>query len=217
MINNKRIIISLTSWKKRICNVSMVIYSLMIQTIKPDSIELNLSIEEFPNKENDLPIELVKMNKNGMIIINWVEKNTGVFKKFIPVLQKYYGEDYYLFTIDDDWQYGTKYIETMLNELKNYDVYCPQKTIIGNRMVYNSKIFNKDFWIKLTDEMIETSIDDTYILYYLIKYKIKQKLKFNQNIKNMIKPINEIEPLHNYYKQHNRIETAITLAKEIWK
>lgn len=52
----------------------MVIYSLMIQSIKPDSIELNLSIEEFPNKENDLPIELVKMNKNGMILINWVEK-----------------------------------------------------------------------------------------------------------------------------------------------
>lgn len=91
------------------------------------------------------------------------------------------------------------------------------KTIIGNRMVYNSKIFNKDFWIKLTDEMIKTGIDDTYILYYLIKYKIKQKLKFNQNIKNMIKSINEIEPLHNYYKQHNRIETAIILAKEIWK
>ena len=216
MINNKRIIVSLTSWYKRISNVSKVVYSLLKQTVKPDSIEVNLSTEEFPNKENDLPDDLVTMLNEGLVQINWVEKNIGVFKKFIPVLQKYYGEDYYLFTVDDDWCYENKYIETMLTELNDNDVYCPQKVIIGNRIVYNSKIFNEEFWVKLTSEIIETCVDDTYITYYLIKHKIKQKLVFNQKIKDMIKTFNEVEPLHNYYNQNNRILIAEKLSRKIW-
>lgn len=216
MIDDKRIIVSLTSWNKRICNVSKVVYSMLKQTKKPDSIEVNLSTEEFPNKENDLPEDLVAMFNGGLVQVNWVDKNTGVFKKFIPVLQKYYGEDYYLFTIDDDWYYENKYIETMLTELNDNDVYCPQKAIIGNRTVYKSKIFNEEFWLKLTDEIIETGVDDTYITYYLIKHKIKQKLIFNPLIKDMIKSFNEVEPLHNYYRQNNRILVAEKLSRKIW-
>ena len=48
----------MTSWPKRIKNVSTVINSLLNQNIKPDLIELNLSIEEFPNKEKDLPEDI---------------------------------------------------------------------------------------------------------------------------------------------------------------
>ena len=216
MINNKQIIVSMTSWTKRIGNVSHVVYSLLKQTVKPDSIEVNLSTEEFPKKENDLPEDLVTMINEGLVQINWVEKNTGVFKKFIPVLQKYYGKDYYLFTVDDDWLYNENYIETMLTELNGNDVYCPYKAIIGNRIVYRSKIFNEEFWLKLTDEIIETGVDDTYITYYLIKNKIKQKIVFNQKIKDMIKTFNEVEPLHNYYRQNNRILSADKISRKIW-
>ena len=186
----------------------------MNQTVKPDSIEVNLSTEEF--SKNDLPDNLISMFNDGLVQINWVEKNTGVFKKFIPVLQKYYGEDYYLFTVDDDWLYNENYIESMLTELKDADVYCPQKVIIGNRTLYRSKIFNEEFWLKLTDEVIETGVDDSYISYYLIKHKIKQNLVFNQKIKDMIIPFNEVEPLHNYYRQNNRILTAENISKKIW-
>ena len=49
------IVVTMTSWKKRIDYVSISILSLLKQTVKPRSIELNLSEEEFPNKENDLP------------------------------------------------------------------------------------------------------------------------------------------------------------------
>ena len=204
----------MTSWTKRIGNVSNVVYSLLNQTVKPDSIEVNLSTEEF--SKNDLPDNLISMFNDGLVQINWVEKNTGVFKKFIPVLQKYYGEDYYLFTVDDDWLYNENYIESMLTELKDADVYCPQKVIIGNRTLYRSKIFNEEFWLKLTDEVIETGVDDSYISYYLIKHKIKQNLVFNQKIKDMIIPFNEVEPLHNYYRQNNRILTAENISKKIW-
>ena len=42
------------------------------------------------------------MSKNKNIEINWVEKNTGVFKKIIPTIKKYYGLNYYLISVDDD-------------------------------------------------------------------------------------------------------------------
>ena len=48
-----KIIASMTSWPKRICNVATVLKSLLNQKIKPDLIELNLSLLEFPNKESD--------------------------------------------------------------------------------------------------------------------------------------------------------------------
>lgn len=59
------IIVAFTSWKKRIDNVAKVALNIINQTIKPDLIELNLSIEEFPNREADLPKEL-----NFLIAIN---------------------------------------------------------------------------------------------------------------------------------------------------
>ena len=82
-LKNLKIIVSMTSWPKRIKNVSTVINSLLNQNIKPDLIELNLSIEEFPNKEKDLPEDINILLSKKYIEINWEEKNTGVFKKII--------------------------------------------------------------------------------------------------------------------------------------
>jgi hypothetical protein len=59
-------------------------------------------------KKKDLP------SKNKKIEINWVEKNTGVFKKIIPTIKKYYGLNYYLLSVDDDIIYRNDYIELML-------------------------------------------------------------------------------------------------------
>ena len=70
MYNNKRIIITMTSWAKRIKNVPKVVFSILSNTITPDSIELNLSSDEFINKEKDLPEELILLNQNGIININ---------------------------------------------------------------------------------------------------------------------------------------------------
>lgn len=216
MINDKRIIISMTSWPKRIENVSRVVFSLLQQTIKPDSIEINLSLEEFPNKERDLPNDLLLLQDNDVIKINWVEKNTKTFKKFIPVLQKYYGEDYYLFTVDDDWFYDSDYVECMLCALGEDFAYCPQYAIIGNRMVYRSVIFKDDFWNKLTDEVISTGVDDTYIFYYMKKHNIKMKLAFNDKIKNKIKSFNEVCPLREFYLKEGRTKKAEILSRRIW-
>ena len=109
---SKRIIISMTSWPKRIGNVKTVLESLLKQTVKADLIELNLSLQEFPNKEIDLPEDLNDLiNNNKCIEINWVEENTGVFKKLIPTIKKFLGEEeYYLLSVDDDYINRSDYI-----------------------------------------------------------------------------------------------------------
>lgn len=215
VIEKPMIIVAFTSWKKRINNVAKVVFNISNQTIKPDLIELNLTTEEFPNKENDLPIELNLLVENNVLNINWVDKNTYTFKKFIPTLQKHYGENYYLITIDDDKLYDNDYISFMINNIKNNDLFCAYNAdIIGGLMIYKSTIFDKDFWELLTDEMIETKIDDTYINYYL---KTKRKI-FSKNIDNKKrwKTFNEIEPTRNYYLKDNRIVKAEKIALDIF-
>ena len=132
-LKNLKIIVSLTSWPKRIKNVATVINSLLNQNIEPDLIELNLCIIEFPNKEKDLPNDLINLLfKNKKIEINWVEKNTGVFKKIIPTIKKYYGLNYYLLSVDDDIIYRKDYIELMVYYINkfNSDSFCLTKSKI---------------------------------------------------------------------------------------
>lgn len=51
----------MTSWTKRIGNCAQVIKTVLNNTLKPDVVYLNLSQEEFPNGERDIPMELVSM------------------------------------------------------------------------------------------------------------------------------------------------------------
>jgi len=46
----------MTSWTMRISNVKNVIQSILDNTVLPYKIIINLAIEEFSNKEKDLPI-----------------------------------------------------------------------------------------------------------------------------------------------------------------
>jgi hypothetical protein len=187
----------MTSWPKRIKNVSTVINSLLNQNIKPDLIELNLSIEEFPNKEKDLPEEINILLSKKYIEINWEEKNTGVFKKIIPTIKKFYGLNYYLISVDDDWIYREDYIELMLYYIEkfNSDSFClSTNKIIGNRIIYKSSIFEYDFIEKLTYEIIQTKIDDSYIFHYLLQKKKKMANYRPFNTINIIKSYNQIFP-----------------------
>jgi len=226
MINNKRVIVSMTSWTKRIGNVSHVVYSLLKQTVQPDSIEVNLALEEFPNMEEDLPEDLVTMLNEGVIQINWVEKNTKVFKKFIPVLQKYYGEDYYVLTVDDDWLYNKNYIETMVKRLGSADAYCLiHDAFHGYCMIYRSKIFKENFWQSVTDKMISYSISDHYMRGYILKFggalsKAKHSNKKdyltsfnpvcpNSGNKNPMSDVYDTARVVNAYKEINRVLKAM--------
>jgi len=97
---NDNIIVSLTSFPARINNVWMVIDSICRQDMRPESINLYLALEEFPNKE--IPVNLEKYVEYGLKIC-WVEKNLKPHKKYYYALKDNPGK--YIITIDDDIYY----------------------------------------------------------------------------------------------------------------
>lgn len=199
MYNGRRIIVSLTSWPPRLCNLIECLSTILDQTLMPDKVELNLSLEEFPGREKDLPGELNEFfGQHGDVIeINWVERNTGVFKKIIPTLKKFYGEKYYLMSIDDDCKYRNDYIQMMCDYIEKYEAesFCLSSAkIIGNRIIYKSEVFNEDLWEKLTDEVISCRIDDAYIEHYFNKHTIKMSNYRPNDVRDIIKSFNSVSP-----------------------
>ena len=219
-IEKKKIIVSMTSWTKRIDNVSRVLESLLHQDLEPDLIQINLSKDEFKNKENDLPKDLIKIIENNKRVhIEWVSKNDGVFKKIVPTLKRHYGEDYYLLSVDDDWIYRHDYIKIMVDYIEKYnsDAFCLYKPscVIGNRMIYKSNIFSNDFWEKLSDDVISTRIDDAYIWHYL-KEKNKVVSGFRpDDTPDITKKFNPVYPNSNNSETGNYSVQEITRANNI--
>lgn len=206
MNNKKEIIVSMTSWKKRINNVAKVVFSILINSVKPDKIICNLSTDEFPKKEKELPENLLLLQETTCLEINWVKENTKTFKKIIPTLQKNFGKDYYLFSIDDDELYEEDYIKTGIKYLENHNVVVitkrstSDKGVWGGMTCYNAKIFRPIFWESLAPIMIETSLDDEYINAYLkyVKESIfccqeNHTIKYNDSFPNRGKGYSKTE------------------------
>lgn len=216
-------IVSMTSWKKRIENVSRVVFSILQNSVIPYKIICNLAIEEFPNKEKDLPKELLILEKNTCFEINWVEKNTKVFKKFIPTLKKFYGKDYVLFTIDDDEIYAKDYIKTGLEAIKKYDCCVVSKrddtckNVWGGFFVCKAKIFKPYYWENITEELINVGMNDPYTDLYL---KYNNFTIHNVYYNSRVSKYNEVFPNRGkrggaYSKE--RKDLAIEISKKILK
>ena len=85
--NAPLLIVTLTSFPARINEIHYTIYSLLNQRLKPDKVVLWLAEEQFPNKEEDLPNNLLKLKSNGLTI-EWCD-DIKSYKKLIPALEKY--------------------------------------------------------------------------------------------------------------------------------
>jgi len=103
------LVVSLTSFPERINTVIKTIKTLLNQTVKPDVIVLWLAPEQFPNRENDLPKELIELQKFGLTI-DWY-KDIRSYKKIIPALKKY--PHSIIITTDDDIYYAKDTVETL--------------------------------------------------------------------------------------------------------
>ena len=106
----------MTSWKERINYVSRVLEILINNSFRPNKVILNLAIEEFPKKNKELPNNLLNLLKYDNFEIYWVEKNTNVFKKLIPTLNRF--KEDIIITTDDDVLYPYDMIEIGLKEFK---------------------------------------------------------------------------------------------------
>lgn len=173
------IVICMTSWIKRIEKVKIVVESIMKNTIQPDRLYLNLSTEEFPNKELDLPIELCDyFNSDSRLIFNWVEgENTKTMKKVFPSL-KYLNDDDIIINADDDILFPKDLIES---RIEDFDKYGRKYSITSNRKcigifkdmnvvsqscLYTKRMLNN--WEKyVNNDIIKTYNDDRTYAYML--------------------------------------------------
>lgn len=106
-----QLIVSLTSYPARIQTVHKVISTILQQTLKADRVVLWLAEEQFPNRELDLPQNLLDLQKFGLEI-KWCE-NIMSFKKLIPSLREF-PEDI-IVTADDDLYYEKDWLKSLYN------------------------------------------------------------------------------------------------------
>ena len=105
-----RLVVSLTSYPKRICQIHYTIYSLLSQSYKPDKLVLWLSKEEFPNGLDSLPAILLRLQRYGLDI-RWCEGNLKSYKKIIPSLEVF--KEAVIVIADDDALYAPDWLEKL--------------------------------------------------------------------------------------------------------
>lgn len=147
------VIISLTSYPARIETVNQTIETLLNQTVPADKVVLWLAPEQFPNKDQDLPKQLLDLIKNGLTI-EW-HKNLRSYTKLIPALKKYHQA--LIITVDDDILYPDNLVETLINGYSRHPhciISCRAHRITFN----NNKVMPYDKWHReysVSSEMYE--------------------------------------------------------------
>lgn len=111
-----KVIVTLTSFPERLYNLHYTLYSLLQQTFKPDELILWLSVDEFPNKEEDVPSNILNLIKNGLTI-KWCE-DIKSYKKLIPSLKEFPND--ILVTADDDIFYPEDWLKNLYDEYLIY-------------------------------------------------------------------------------------------------
>lgn len=127
------LIVSLTTFPERIRDVYYAIFSLLNQTVKPDKLILWLAVEQFPDKEEDLPQYLLDFKDQGLTIK--FTNDTKSYKKLIPSLKEYPND--IIVTADDDIYYPENWLEILYNE------YLNNPNLIYSHRNYKIKIKNK--------------------------------------------------------------------------
>lgn len=175
-----QIIVSMTTWSKRIGSCKPTLDSILSQTRKPDLIEINLSYEQFPHGMADVPDFL----KRKEISIYFKDKDQHVYDKFLPTWKRHQGEDFINLTIDDDCIYEPEYIDQVAKNMEGYDFLASQDDVAtaGEWMCYRSSVTDQMIPY-LTDQLIEdTPLDDHTVMYLLRKVGAKRGHKVNAKV-----------------------------------
>lgn len=125
-ITDRRIIVSLTSFPRRIGVVWQTIESLFRQTIKPDKIILWLSNEQF-SSFNDLPKELQAQTERGLEI-RFVDGDFRSHKKYLYAFQEFPHD--YVVLVDDDILYPSNFINQLMDGMSATRVHCSYGSIM---------------------------------------------------------------------------------------
>ena len=178
------IIVSLTSWTKRIEQARATVDDLLAQTRKPDIIELNLDLENFPNGFMNTPKWVTEyVDKFDNFHVYFAEKDRKVYSKIMPTIWRHKDEldNLIVITCDDDNNYPPTYVEEIERNMKGYDWLCSQhdKLTQGQFMSYSTKAL-KAFNIEIDEDfMNNVPLDDDGLYYIMQKYKLRRGHKID--------------------------------------
>lgn len=142
LVPGKQVIVSLTTYSKRLYDVYLTVESIMQQTMKPNKIVLWLSDEY---SDRDIPLHLKRQQERGLEIHYCNDIRS--YKKLIPSLKLY--PDDIIITVDDDLYYYDDIVEKLVKAyLKDSSlIYCNRLHRInfdsqGNVRKYKDWIWN---------------------------------------------------------------------------
>lgn len=142
----RKMIVSFTTYPKRIGTINKIVENVWGQTRKPEKLLLYLAEEQFPEKEKELPEELMQQVNEGLVEIKWCD-DLRSHKKYYYAMQEY--KDSLIVTIDDDLIYP----DDMLQKL--YDSYLQFPECISAMRVhmciadeYSRQVMPYSVWMK---------------------------------------------------------------------
>ena len=136
----KKIIVSLTSYKQRLKKLNLVLESILNNTMKPSKIVLSLYKDDLYFLTKNL-IDMIN-NKDIELIVTDIDLKSH--KKYFEVMKKY--RDYAIITIDDDIIYTNDLIETLYNSyVKNPN--CIHARRVHKIMTKNNEILPYNKWL----------------------------------------------------------------------
>ena len=148
---SRRLIVSLTTYPKRIGLIPQVLESLYTQTRKPDEIVLWLAPEQFPEREKELPDRLLELKKDGKLTVRWCD-DLRAHKKYFFAMQEY-PEDL-IVTVDDDLTYSKDTLAALYN---SYLLYPEAVSTVRAHLIVldeNRRVLPYRSWIWETDTCI---------------------------------------------------------------
>lgn len=181
-----KVYVGVTSWPKRIATARETIESILSQSAHINAVELNLYEGDFPKGRADLPTSLTRLEAiYNNFHIYFHKRDLKVWLKSVPSIRRHSGEDYTLFTLDDDCIYDREYVLEGLLSLDsgNYDVINNQsgvckdgvwQGIAGEYMAYRSEFLEK-CRPYLTDDFCEkVMVDDCCWFWLFRKFNVRQ-------------------------------------------
>jgi len=226
-----RNIVTLTSFPARIKTVHIVIDSMFRQKLKPDMIVLYLGYNKFPNKEQDLPEELIAQTTRGLSI-HWV-KDIGCFTTLIPALIEF--PDDIIFNIDDDIYYDSNILSDLYNGYKKNPLAIHTNT--SHRIVFDqyNSLLPYDNWLpkdnfyarcicfKLIDNLLKLKNTMKNVLSSLPANNISKKEKDDPDAASyhnfIISTLGTLYPPHCLHEDSKNVELAYKLSPtndDIW-
>lgn len=144
----ENVVVSLTSYGKRLNNLPIVLDTIYYQTLLPDIVVLNLANDEA------VPRAVWEYLVSHNVEVNRVP-DTKVYKKIVPTLKSHPND--IIISIDDDFIYPPQMIADFMDIHKKY----PNNPISGNRVIFNgfqchcgcASLTKKEFFGNLLDEI----------------------------------------------------------------